>query len=769
MFLFLVKTNLLKKGEFALQRVVIFSFIIILNNLLNIPIIEVPQIEIEKNHPEQKENPTARKNISIILEVDGNPEQHKKHIETYYPSIEVVATYSTLFKGIALKGPPERIERLANLQFAKGIYPVQTYTTLTTEQFPIQVNQLKALQSFIDNPNILFPSQLNETGFTGKGIKVAVVDTGIDFNHPDLKRNYIGGFDLVDLDDEPMETSIEQGIPTSHGTHVAGIIAANGTLQGVAPDSEIYAYRALGPGGVGTSIQVIAAMEEAVKDGVDIMNLSLGNTVNGPDYPTSKAVNEAAKQGIAVVVANGNDGPKNWTVGAPATASAALSVGAYQHNGKVPYLYEPKNNKKIQLSLLRGSVFWKLEDDYEITKMKEKTKIQGKIGLIKQDNESIVDELLNIEEKGAVAAILYNLDPKNQEWITQLAELNITIPIAVVSNKDGKWIEKQIEKETLYFKNRIEETNKTVANFSSRGPVTLNWMLKPDIIAPGVNIVSTVPGGYDMLNGTSMAAPHVAGAIAVIKEARPNWTNEQIFGAIKTTAEQMKEGKGEFIEPIIQGAGLININKAIQTDVIIKEPLLSFGKMNHAFNTRVIPLSIENVSNEKQQYHFTIPKKEKGLSWHLPQTFTIDAQEEKEIPIELKVNSALLKEGPHQGRIMLQRKGKIIYLPYVFINETADYPKVMGFSFHINRLNKDVYKYQLYVAEPVKFVQIQLFNPNSLIYEGSLVKWTDLEVGMNEGEIKKRDITHTGKFYGLIVVQLENGEIVNYDTEIVLE
>src|SRR5699024_12302417 len=102
-----------------------------------------------------------------------------------------------------------------------------------------------------------------------------------------------------------------------------------GHIKGVAPDAEIYAYRALGPGGVGSSIQVIAAMEQALKDGVDIMNLSLGNTVNGPDYPTSKAVSLATEAGVAVIVANGNAGPDCWTIGDPATANTAFSVGAY--------------------------------------------------------------------------------------------------------------------------------------------------------------------------------------------------------------------------------------------------------------------------------------------------------------------------------------------------------------------------------------------------------------------------------------------------------
>src|SRR5699024_11665652 len=118
---------------------------------------------------------------------------------------------------------------------------------------------------------------------------------------------------LDELDERTDETSAEQGIATSDGSDVAGIIAANGHIKGVAPDAEIYAYRALGPGGVGSSIQVIAAMEQALKDGVDIMNLSLGNTVNGPDYPTSRAVVEASRQGVDVIVANGNAVPDRWT------------------------------------------------------------------------------------------------------------------------------------------------------------------------------------------------------------------------------------------------------------------------------------------------------------------------------------------------------------------------------------------------------------------------------------------------------------------------
>src|SRR5699024_1577437 len=135
------------------------------------------------------------------------------------------------------------------------------------------------------------------------------------------------------------------------------------------PDADIYAYRALGPGGMGSTVQVLAAMERAVKDEVDLINLSLGNSINGPDYPTSIAVNRAVELGIAVVIASGNDGPDEWTVGSPATATKAITVGATAAPMKIPSLYEGINDKKIPLHVFFGSLPWNLQKDYQVAQM----------------------------------------------------------------------------------------------------------------------------------------------------------------------------------------------------------------------------------------------------------------------------------------------------------------------------------------------------------------------------------------------------------------
>src|SRR5690606_26334216 len=116
--------------------------------------------------------------------------------------------------------------------------------------------------------------------------------------------------------------------------------------------------------GSGTTEQVIAAIEQAIKDKVDVLNLSLGNNVNGPDLPISLALNKAVEKGITAVTSSGNSGPNIWTVGSPGTASKAISVGASSPTVEVPFL--DADGHKIKLTPLQGSLNWDFDKSYEI-------------------------------------------------------------------------------------------------------------------------------------------------------------------------------------------------------------------------------------------------------------------------------------------------------------------------------------------------------------------------------------------------------------------
>ena len=171
-------------------------------------------------------------------------------------------------------------------------------------------------------------------GVTGLGVRVAIVDTGVAYTHPDLGGclgaacKVIRGYDFVNDDSNPQDDH-------GHGTHVAGIVAANGVVRGIAPDARLLAYKVLNANGDGFSSTVIAGIDAAVdpdgnpatNDGAHVINLSLGG-YGDPDDPMSQAVDNVTLHGVTVVVAAGNSGPDEQTIGSPGTARRAITVGA---------------------------------------------------------------------------------------------------------------------------------------------------------------------------------------------------------------------------------------------------------------------------------------------------------------------------------------------------------------------------------------------------------------------------------------------------------
>ncbi|MDY0409492.1 S8 family serine peptidase [Virgibacillus soli] len=295
--------------------------------------------------------------------------------------------------------------------------------------------------------------------------------------------------------------------------------------------------------------------------------------------------------------------------------------------------------------------------------------------------------------------------------------------------------------------------------------MTVNWEIKPDILAPGTNIMSTVPGGYESLQGTSMAAPHIAGALALVKEAHPDWDNKKMMGALKTTAATVSVEEKP-IEPISQGTGYVQLEKAIYAPTIIYNPTLSFGKFTKQQESKTIHLEIENTTEETQTFTFDIPKKTAGVNWDLPKSFSLKKHEKREIPIRLTVTSAMLEKDMFQGWLTLKHHehDEKYELPYLFINQTADNPTSAGLEINLKPFSKDEFRYAFYLTEQAKHITFDLYDPDTLVYQRKLLTLDNPEIGMNEGMMSKQDMGSPGQYRLLITMEMEDGTYEHHES-----
>ncbi|WP_087941723.1 S8 family serine peptidase [Bacillus kwashiorkori] len=650
-----------------------------------------------------------------------------------YDNVKLRYIYKHVFPGFSIVGPKAVIHQLKASKKITNIYP-STFYQLNTQPTANQFSITSGID-YIGTKEVHRRLDKDGNRLTGKGIKIGIIDTGIDYTHPDLKHAYVSGYDFVDNDSDPMETKNLGEFNTVHGTHVAGVIAANGKMTGIAPDAKIYAYRALGPGGFGSTEQVLAAIEQAIKDKVDILNLSLGITINGPDLPTSLALDKAVDKGIVAVTSSGNSGPNIWTVGTPGTSIKAISVGASTPPLKVPYI--DYLGFKTKMTPFPNSKPWDYQKSYEIADGKmgetaELTEIKGKIALIKRGKLTFTEKAKYAYEQGAIAVIIYN--NTDGDFLGELEE-PIPIPVASISNRAGKRLLQLMTEHPSLVKFTFQKEEDFLADFSSRGPVTYNWDIKPDIVAPGVAIESTVPNGYLPLQGTSMAAPHVAGAAALIKQAHPDWHPEKIKALLMNTSKTIKDEENVEYHTFEQGAGRLQLPEAIKSTSIITPATIRLGKaMGQPFEEKKTTLTIENISNQPIRYTFSIPKRQDELIWDLPTPFYLQPAEKKQITVELELKKKHQKNQLYDGFLELIAGSEKISIPYLYVVDEPNYPRIMSFAF-VEGDKVDSYRYEVYLPGGADELGIFLYNPDTELFHSILDKRSSVPRGLIEQEI----------------------------------
>lgn len=614
----------------------------------------------------------------------------KKDLDDLFAgSYKIKREYKHAFNGIALEVPANKLNDVMKSDAVLAIYSDATVQAEPSIDPPTE-SQGKGMA---DERSYLKVDQLHQEGYTGKGVKVAVLDTGIDYNHPDLKDAYKGGYDFVQNDSDPMETTYadweKAGKPggsaaayvTAHGTHVAGTIAGQGkngseyATKGIAPDVDLYAYRVLGPGGSGTVDGIIAAIDQAVAEGMDVMNLSLGANYNDPMFPTSIAINNAVLSGVTAVVAAGNTGNKMYTVGSPGTAALALTVGA----SNVPITTVAGKGSIDNVSADLRFMARGYSDDLPSLKGQSKTivdvglgdpagykgkNVKGNIVLISRGVYTLDSKIAYAKVQGAAIVLMYNDNSAEGHIPAYFGEGINFIPTFSLSNAEGIALKQKIQSGTTFTFTDISEAKTegdTLADFSSRGPSRVTYDIKPEITAPGVSVLSTVPSfinnpndpthysiAYQRMSGTSMATPFTSGVAALLLQAQPDLEPEDVKAILMNTADSLSNPYSVFE----QGAGRVDPYEAIHSTIEIKvkdkTPMIINGResqMKEDTGAISFGMVVFNGKDLKDSREVKIENKgAEDKSFDVSVTFQTDVRESKDAVkngIEVKTDESI--------------------------------------------------------------------------------------------------------------------------------
>lgn len=533
-------------------------------------------------------------------------------------------------------------------------------------------------------------------------------------------QKVVGGIDLAGTDFDASSPFNDLRLPkpdanpideAGHGTHVAGTVAGKGdgvnSYDGVAPDADIHAIKVFGMGGSTMDAVVIAGFEYAADpngdlnpdDQLDVINLSLGGGFGQPQILYTEAVRNLSRAGTLVVASAGNSGPIDYIVGAPSTSDDALSVAASidgsLHNWQFNAVrFVSPNNPNWIAKALEGPISKPILEagdvegelvhiglaDVDLT-AEEKAALAGKVALILRGKVPFTEKLQRAFDAGAIGAVVYNNEPGKP--IPMGGDGKVDIPAIMVSQALGMKLlsEMKIGPVKIQFKTGqlIEEPEliDTITDFSSKGPRSEDNLLKPEIAAPGSRVISAAMGegsGTIQMDGTSMSAPHMAGAMALLKQARPNLTSSELKALVMNTAKILTSPQGQ-VPVSLQGAGRVQIDKALQSPVVVDPAGLSLGGIALTGERRVSrSLKVRNITNQEVSLTLTSTS-DAGLTLQIsPSQVTLPAQGAAEVQVEavFSIVSPRMDAAELNARIHLNQGGvEVAQVPALAIRTLA--------------------------------------------------------------------------------------------------
>ncbi|MDN3425654.1 S8 family serine peptidase [Microbacterium sp. APC 3898] len=596
---------------------------------------------------ELKEEPTIETATAKGVLYKELPENQKQQIEAaaiakqetaqaaitdVAPKIDFLQTFTAVFNGFSAEVEAGQVAEIAELPNVKAVYEATEYKR--PEIKPTMKYSKELVQA---------QQAWRDYGFKGEGMVVGVIDTGIDPTHQDmvLTNNTTAALTQAEVESFVSSSEIEEGkfftpkVPfgynymdanteirdiapnaSMHGMHVAGTIGANGNetnggLKGVAPETQLLALKVFGNDANSASTFgdiYIKAIDDSIKLGADVINMSLGATAGFVDTssPEQQAVERATNNGILVAISAGNEDLRGsgflapfaenqdyGLVGNPGISIDSLGVASFENsvittdsfvyqvdgaeagralyllaNGAEPEKLPAKSHEVVYAGIGQPADF-------------EGKDVKGKFVLIARGTISFAEKGIAAQDAGAAGVIIYNntTGPVNME-----ADPFITIPFMSTLQADGLAMKAALDakkKVTVVFDGKnLEMANPNagkMSDFTSWGP-TPNLDFKPEITAPGGNIFSTFNDNeYGLMSGTSMAAPHVAGGSALmfqrIEELDLEGRDRVGFAKnlLMNTANPVELVAGQFVSPRRQGAGLMQLHDALSTDVMLTD------------------------------------------------------------------------------------------------------------------------------------------------------------------------------------------------------
>ena len=670
--------------------------------------------------------------------------QNSMRSELARRNFNVTGSVQTVLNAVFVRATPDRVDELRALPGVSGVV------------------RMRRMQPKLDRAAVLVNAQgawntLGGDQNAGLGMKIAIIDSGIDQNHPAFQDNALSvpsGFPKCAPADcaftnhkvivarsyvqplsppDPATSRPDDYSPRDHVGHGTALaMAAAGerntgpgdTIEGIAPKAYLGSYKVFGSPGVNDGAfddQIISALEDALKDGMNVAVLSLGGpalsgpldqgaacglTGTTPCDPEAVAIENATKAGLLVVAAGGNEGdigthlPAMNTVGSPGHAPSAIAVGATTNSHiwvsgvRVSGSGVPASIQKIEGQFGDGpQPFWPItaplrdvaavsSDAFACSALPAGS-LHADFALVERGNCNFVVKVTNAQNAGAVGVIFW--DPSADTSDSPSGLTNSSIPAVLIGVTGGNALRTFIDAHPGFpvfidpFVLPVDAAFNTVAEFSSRGPSIIG-SIKPDVAAVGTDLYLAAgrydpngilysPDGYTVSNGTSFSTPIVAGAAALVKQKHPGFGPLDIKSAIVNTASQQVTDESGTARVTAAGGGLLDAGAALSTSVTANPATVSFGILKSSSSLPASQrLQITNGGSSTVTLALSVSQRDPDTKAHVAldkTSLTLTPGQSDFVTATL--TGTLPAAGEYDGAILVQGGGNSLRVPYLYM------------------------------------------------------------------------------------------------------